>query len=314
MEISDKTQLLSVARARPKPAAQPLFDRVVLVGTGVIGGSLGRDIRRLRLAREVIAYGPDPDILQRSMMVGAIDRYTTEADKAMEGADLVMLAVPLGAFETVLRHICPHLGPDTIVSDAGSAKMCAIEAVAKVTGAVPPWFVPGHPIAGKERSGPEAAEEGLYAKHRVILTPTPETDIGAVRRVGELWSAVGAEVLTMRPERHDEVLAATSHLPHLLAFALVDMLGGMEERAEIFRYAAGGFRDFTRIASSDPTMWHDICIANDKSINVVLRAFAEQVEGLIEAIDSGDSEHLKGVFERAKARRDRYTQESRQGI
>jgi prephenate dehydrogenase len=223
---------------------------------------------------------------------------------------MVVLAVPLGAMQPVLGAIAGDLDAKAVVTDVGSAKLSVLEAVRAVFGSAPPNFVPAHPIAGTEMSGVEAAVEGLYQGRRVILTPLPETDPRASERVRAMWQAVGAEVLEMDAAHHDEVLAATSHLPHMLAYTLVDMLGRMEERVEIFRYAAGGLRDFTRIASSDPQMWHDICIANRDALVHALEHFHGDLGAALEAIRAGDGATIKALFERAKRLRDRYARES----
>ena len=228
----------------------------------------------------------------------------------MEGADLVVLAVPLGAMAAVLEAMGPGLASHAVLTDVGSAKRSVIGAACSAFGAVPENFVPGHPIAGTEHSGVEAALQGLFQGCRVILTPTAQTRPEAVNRVRDMWQAVGAEVLEMDPDHHDQVLAATSHLPHMLAYTLVDMLGQMEERVEMFRYAAGGFRDFTRIASSDPQMWHDICIANRDALVEALDRFHANLGVAVDAIRDGDGETIKEIFTRAKALRDRYAGES----
>ena len=183
-----------------------------------------------------------------------------------------------------------------------------IEDARQAFGVLPPGFVPAHPIAGTERSGVEASFEGLFEERRVILTPVEETAHGALERVRRMWEGVGADVVEMDAEHHDQVLAATSHLPHMLAYTLVDVLGGMEERREMFRYAAGGFKDFTRIASSDPQMWHDICFANRDALVGALEHFGAALEQAADAVRNGDGDALKSLFTRAKIRRDRYAE------
>ena len=219
---------------------------------------------------------------------------------------MVFLAVPLGAMRDVLASTRASLGPDAVVTDGGSVKGSVVADVAAVCGQLPPWFVPGHPIAGTERSGVDASFADLYRNRRVILTPVAETDPAAVERVEWMWRVCGAEVSRMSVAHHDEVLAATSHLPHMLAFGLVDALARMDETEEIFRYAAGGFRDFTRIASSNPVMWRDICIANRESLSAMLARFGVELTDLAQAIRFGDGQYLLEVFERAKAARDRH--------
>jgi len=224
----------------------------------------------------------------------------------VEGADMVFLAVPLGAMRGTLEAMRGRLTPQAVVTDGGSVKGSVIEDLRTVFGEPPGFFVPGHPIAGTERSGPEAAFATLYRNRRVILTPLAGTDPGAVSRVEAMWRLCGAEVSRMSPRHHDEILAATSHLPHLLAYSLVDSLARLEENDEIFRYAAGGFRDFTRIASSNPEMWRDICLANQRPLQGMLTRFAEELRELAAILEEGDGEALLALFERAKQARDNY--------
>jgi prephenate dehydrogenase len=206
-----------------------------------------------------------------------------------------------------------HLAPGAVVTDGGSAKGSVVADARAAFGDAIPRFVPGHPIAGTEQTGVEASFATLYRNRRVILTPLPETDREAVDRVAGMWGVCGAEVSEMSVEHHDEVLAATSHLPHMLAFGLVDTLARMEENDEIFRYAAGGFRDFTRIASSSPVMWRDICVANREALSRMLERFAEEMTDLADTIRGGDGDHLLEIFGRAKAARDRYVDGMRAG-
>ena len=287
-----------------------MIDRLCIVGVGLIGGSLAKDLRRLGLCGEIIGCSRKRENLERARELGIIDAYYLDPAKAVEGADMVVLAVPLGAMAAVLEAMRPGLATGAVLTDVGSAKCSVLEAARSAFGAIPENFVPAHPIAGTEHSGVEAALQGLFQGRRVIVTPAEETRPGAVDRVREMWQSVGAEVLEMDPAHHDEVLAATSHLPHMLAYTLVDMLGRMEERVEMFRYAAGGFRDFTRIASSDPQMWHDICIANRGALVDALDQFQADLGTAIDAIRDGDGKTIKEIFTRAKALRDRYAGES----
>jgi prephenate dehydrogenase len=208
--------------------------------------------------------------------------------------------------EGVFRSMRGHLAQDAVITDVGSTKGSVVADARRAFGAVPARFVPGHPIAGTESSGVEASFAELYRERRVILTPLPETDRQALARVSEMWRQCGATVTEMEVAHHDEVLAATSHLPHMLAFSLVDALARMKENDEIFRYAAGGFRDFTRIASSNPVMWRDICIANREALGAMLADFSNEMADLADAIRRGDGDHLLEIFERAKEARDRY--------
>lgn len=287
-----------------------MIERLCIIGVGLIGGSLAKDLRRAGLVREVIGCSRNPVNLERALELGIVDAYDVDAAKAVEGADMVVLAMPLGAMTGVMRAVGAGLADAAVLTDVGSAKLCVLEAARAAFGSVPENFVAAHPIAGTEHSGVDAAVEGLFEGRRVIVTPVAETGDGALARVRDMWQAVGAEVLEMEPAHHDEVLAATSHLPHMLAYTLVDMLGTMEERVEMFRYAAGGFRDFTRIASSDPQMWHDICLANREALVHALVHFQADLAIAIEAIRDADGETIKELFERAKRLRDRYTRES----
>lgn len=287
-----------------------MINRLCIIGVGLIGGSLARAARRAGACREVVGAGRNEAQLRKAVELGVVDRYSTRIAEAVAGADMVVLAVPLGAMEETLRQMAGHLMPGTVITDVGSAKGSVVAAARAVFGEVPANLVPGHPIAGTERSGVEASFAELFEGRRVILTPLAETDPQALRKVRDLWEAAGAEVVDMGVEHHDEVLAATSHLPHLLAFALVDTLARMDEGEEIFRYSAGGFRDFTRIASSDPVMWRDICLANHEAIVAMLGRYIAALEQLSGAVREADGAHLLDVFSRAKAARDRHTNNS----
>ncbi len=284
--------------------------RTCVVGVGLIGGSLVRDLRRQGVCARFVGASRHEENLRRAAELGVIDSYHTDVGAAVEGCDMVVVAVPLGAMREVFAAMRGRLADGAIVTDVGSAKAGVIGDARDVFGEVPARLVPAHPIAGTEHSGVEASVEGLYRGRPVIVTPTETTDREATAVVRAMWETVGAEVVEMEPVHHDEVLAATSHLPHMLAYTLVDALGRMEAHREIFRYAAGGFRDFTRIASSDPQMWHDICIANRDALAATLERFTDELAGAAAAIRAGDSETLKALFVRAKSLRDRYVVES----
>ncbi len=281
-----------------------MINRLAIIGVGLIGGSLARALRDAGHVREIVGHGRGFANLQRAVDLGVIDRVETTLPAAVRAADMVVLATPVGGMKKILRAIAPYLAPDAVVTDVGSVKGVIVDAARKLLGKRFANFVPGHPIAGTERSGVEASFASLYVGRRVVLTPLPETRAEAVQRVRAMWQAAGAEVVTMTVEHHDTVLAATSHLPHLLAYALVDMLARLEDSHEIFAYAAGGFRDFTRIASSDPVMWRDISLANRDAIVSLLKQYRREVESLIKAVAAGDGEKLHTVFARAKAVRD----------
>jgi prephenate dehydrogenase len=278
--------------------------RLCIIGSGLIGGSLALALKRAGRVGEVVGAGRHAETLERARELGIIDRYATDVAEAARGADIVVLAVPLLAMRGVFEQLLPVLAPGMILTDVGSAKMSVIEDARAVLGQKSRQFVPGHPIAGTERSGPEAAFAELFEGRRVILTPLSDNDEADVRRIAEMWRIVGAEVEAMTALHHDHVLAATSHLPHLLAFALVESLARMEDRQEVFRYAAGGFRDFTRIAASDPTMWRDIALANAAEIKGMLKRYLRDLEHLYQLLDAGDGEALYALFSRAKQARE----------
>jgi prephenate dehydrogenase len=284
--------------------AQPLIQRLCVIGVGLMGGSLARALREKGAVGEVVGAGRNEDNLRAAVRLGVVDRYDTDPARAVAGADAVVVAVPLDAIEPVLRAIVPHLSPGAVVTDVGSAKGSVVADVERIYGYIPPNFVPGHPIAGTEKSGVEASFATLFQRRRVILTPLAETAAAAHHLVRTMWELTGAEVVDMGVRHHDAVLAATSHLPHMLAYTLVDTLARLDDRAEIFRYAAGGFRDFTRIASSDPRMWHDICVANREQLLEMIALFSADLSQLAEAIRADDRAAILATFERAKRARD----------
>lgn len=281
-------------------------EKLCIVGVGLIGGSFALAARRHELFRRIAGVDADPDNLARARELGVIDTAHADPAEGAAGADLVLLAVPVGAFENLLRALKPAWSETTIYTDAGSTKGSVVEAVHRVFGAVPANFVPGHPIAGREKSGVTAADAELFQRKRVILTPTAETDPGALLRVAELWRALGAEVAEMPAERHDRLLAGTSHLPHVAAFALTHLLGRENEREDIFRYAAGGFRDFTRIASSDPVVWRDICLANRAALVERIEDLRGELACIAGLIERGDGDTLRRIFADANAARQRF--------
>jgi prephenate dehydrogenase len=283
-----------------------LISRLCIIGIGLIGGSLARALRNANAVTEIVGCGRDTAHLQKAQALGVIDRYATDPAEAVTGADMVVLAVPLGAMQGVMQRIAPALTPACILTDVGSAKGSVVEAAKQVFNEVPPTLIPGHPIAGTEKSGVEASFAELFQNRRVILTPTETSAAEAVQKVRAMWEVCGAKVVEMGVAHHDEILAATSHLPHMLAYALVDTLARMDDSREIFDFAAGGFRDFTRIASSDPEMWHDICLANHDALVKVLEAFSDDLRLLADAVRRADSEFLKDTFTRAKQARDEF--------
>ncbi|MEE9356770.1 prephenate dehydrogenase [Candidatus Vondammii sp. HM_W22] len=289
-----------------------MAQRLAIIGVGLIGGSLARALRAAGEVNEIIGCGRGKENLEKAVKLGVIDSYTHDTGKAVTGSDLIFLAVPLGAMAQTFAAMKGHLSENTVITDGGSAKGSVINDCKTALGELPSGFVPGHPIAGTENSGVEASFPELYQDRRVILTPTASTSKQALETVETMWHICGANVTTMSVEHHDEVLAATSHLPHMLAFSLVDSLARMKENDEIFRYAAGGFRDFTRIASSNPVMWRDICVANSEALSEMMRRYINEMTELAESIRKGDGDELLEIFSRAKAARDRYVEKANQ--
>jgi prephenate dehydrogenase len=283
-----------------------MIKRLAVIGVGLIGGSLARALRAAGEVGEVIGCGRGGPNLEKAQRLQVIDRYSHDIGEAVKGADMIFLAVPLGAMESTFDALKGNLADDAVITDGGSAKGSVVADCKAVYGEVLPNFVPGHPIAGTENSGVEASFAELYQNRRVILTPVEDTSPEATDKVEAMWRVCGAEVTRMSVEHHDEVLAATSHLPHMLAFSLVDSLARLKDNDEIFRYAAGGFRDFTRIASSNPVMWRDICISNKEALSKMMENYSAEMKELAETIRQGDGQHLLEIFERAKAARDRY--------
>jgi prephenate dehydrogenase len=293
---------------RNTPAPVPLVGRVVVVGLGLIGGSFAKGLRDSGLCHEVVGVDLNPTSRARAVELGVTDRCEADLAQACMGADVIQLAVPILAVERVLKLLADMDLGNAIITDVGSAKGSIVQAARSALPKHLARLVPGHPIAGSERSGVEASNGALFQRHKVILTPLAETDPAALALIDRLWRALGADVEHMDVERHDEVLAATSHLPHLLAFNLVDSLARRDESLEIFRYAAGGFRDFTRIAGSDPVMWHDIFQANRDAVLRQLDAYRADLDALRQAVEARDSDELLSVFKRARMAREHFGQ------
>lgn len=285
-----------------------MIKRLCLIGSGLIGGSFALALKRANAVEEIVAYDRNYAAAQRACELNVADRAESELAKAVEHADVIVLAVPMGAMAPVLKALAPLTQFEQIITDVGSAKARVVEDAVAAYGSLPARFVPGHPIAGTERSGVDAAFAELFQNRKTILTPLAETDEAAIEVVTQLWQSAGAQVVKMDVEHHDEVLAATSHLPHFLAYTLVASLVRMDDSEEIFCYAAGGFRDFTRIASSDPSMWHDICLANKDKVLKLVEHFESDLSALRQALESGHSEEMLKVFSTAKAARDRFAQ------
>ncbi len=280
---------------------------VLIIGLGLIGGSLARSVKATGFATEVRGYGYRDVSLKKGVELGVIDSYSLDLDEAMRDVDIVVLAAPTLIAGEMMEAVLPRLGEQAILTDVASVKGSLLEAAKQANGgAVPPQLVLAHPIAGSEQSGVEASTADLFVDHRVILTPAEETNPEALARIRAMWNSTGAEVVDLGVAEHDAILAATSHLPHILAYTLVDALAASDAREDIFRFAAGGFRDFTRIASSDPVMWRDIALANKAEILTAIDTFSEHLSTLHEAVQSGDGQQMHDIFTRAKAARDAF--------
>ena len=280
--------------------------QITIIGVGLIGGSFASALKKNGCEAEIVGCGRSLENLQKGVELGIIDRFESSIDVAVRGSELILLAVPVGSINKILPQLQSAIDTGAIVTDVGSTKGSVVDAVRNAFGDVPPRFIPGHPIAGTEKSGVEAAFPELFDNRRIILTPLESSDSEALEVVRNLWLQTGAEVSEMSVQRHDAVLAATSHLPHMLAFTLVDTLANLQEHDDIFRYAAGGFRDFTRIASSDPQMWHDICLNNKDALLSIIERFQSDLQGLTQSIRDGDGDAVRKKFERAKRERDAY--------
>ena len=283
-----------------------LFQRACIIGVGLIGGSLARAAKQKHLIGHISGYSRRLSHLQQASELGVVDSFSTDLAEAVDACDLIVLATPLKSMPAILDQLAKLVSDDVVITDVGSAKRGVIAAVINAFGKLPENFIAGHPIAGTEKSGVEASFAELYRQRRVILTPDASTSQITLGRVKQLWQGVGAEVETMSAAHHDEVLAATSHVPHVLAFTLVDTLAKMQEHSEIFRFAAGGFKDFTRIASSDPEMWRDISVENSDAILSVLKRFQSSLSELCGAIEQQDGEKIEQIYRRAKQARDEH--------
>ena len=280
--------------------------RVAVIGVGLIGGSLALALKAAKACGEVVGVGRDPRNIQTALELGVIDRIASNPADAARGAGLVIVATPMGQFEASFEAIAQTLGDTAIVTDVGSTKCDAIRAARKALGARVSQYVPAHPIAGAELSGAAAARPDLFRDRRVVLTPLHENSRAAIDSMRELWETCGARVASMTPEDHDAMLGAVSHLPHVLAYALVHEFALRENASELFSYAGGGFRDFTRIASSHPEMWRDICVANRDAIVGELDRYMLKLSEARVLLAEGNAPGLEKVFSEAKAARDRW--------
>ncbi len=280
------------------------LNKIVICGVGLIGGSFALALKQAHAVSEIVGMGRTAASLETAQRLGVINRATTNAADALRGADLVMLAMPVSHTEAVLRQIAPFLEPQTVVSDAGSTKQDVIAAARAVLGTKIDQFIPGHPIAGAEKSGAAAAQPDLFQGRRVILTPLEENPTVSIEKVRAAWQACGALVSELTAPTHDAIFAAVSHLPHLLAYALVHEFAGRENAPQLFDFAAGGFRDFTRIASSHPEMWRDICLANRAALIRELDAYQAELMRTRVLLASADGPGLEALFDKARNTRD----------
>ncbi|MCR9087017.1 MAG: prephenate/arogenate dehydrogenase family protein [Rhodobacteraceae bacterium] len=279
-----------------------IYDRVALIGLGLIAGSMAHAMRRADLAGEIVGTARSENTRRIAREIGLCDRVTETAAEAVEGADLVVLCVPIGAMDPVAREIAPHLKPGATVTDVGSVKRAVIDAVAPhLPDTV--HFIPAHPLAGTEHSGPRSGFAELFDNRFTVLSPDETTDPDALARLRALWEGMGANVEEMEPDRHDLVLAVTSHAPHLIAYTMVGVADDLRRvtDSEVIRYSAAGFRDFTRIAASDPTMWRDVFLNNKDATLEILGRFTEELFALQRAIRTGDGDHLHDYFTRTRA-------------
>ncbi len=281
-----------------------MINRLCIFGVGLIGGSLAMALRKAGYCKEVIGCSRNETHLLEAQELGVIDEFTTDPVDAVKNADVIFLSVPLAAMQPILERIKDHIPEQAIITDGGSAKGCVKQAAEDVFGSLPSRFILGHPIAGREKSGVSAAIDDLYQHRKVILTPAEHTDPEALATIKHMWENTGATVELLGVKEHDQILAATSHLPHILAFELVSTLSNSAVSDNVFNYAAGGFQDFTRIASSDPVMWRDICLQNKDAVLGMLGEFEERLTKLKRQIRDDDAEAILQSFTAAKMARD----------
>lgn len=279
-----------------------MINKITIVGVGLIGGSLAKALKEKNLAKTVFGYGRDRSRLEEAKKHNIIDDYSTQIEKAVSHSDIIVIATPVGTFRNIFSEVKPLIADDVIISDVGSTKTNIVDIAKEILGDKSQCFVPAHPIAGKEKSGFEASDGNLYNGKKVIITPIEDNSSESIQVIESMWKNVGAEVDFMSPQSHDDLLGMTSHLPHMLAFSLVNYLVDQNPSASI--YAGGGFKDFSRIASGDAVMWRDICLQNKDKIITHLRGYQSTVEELIDAIDQEESDKLELLFATAKKTRD----------
>ncbi|EGF32038.1 Cyclohexadienyl dehydrogenase [Oxalobacteraceae bacterium IMCC9480] len=280
-----------------------MLKKVAIFGVGLIGGSFALALTRAGRVDQIAGFGRSPEVLVRAQALGIIDTISASAEEAVRDADLVLIAAPVAQTGAILRAIAPHLQPGTVVTDAGSTKADVVAAARAALGDKIGQFIPGHPIAGREQNGPEAAIADLYSGKKVVLTTLPENSADDIDRVASAWQACGAQIHRLSAEDHDRVFAAVSHLPHLLSYALVDDIARKPHAELLFQYAASGFRDFTRIAGSSPEMWRDISLANQPALLGELDAYLDQLQGLRRMLVERDGAGLEAVYANAQQAR-----------
>ena len=279
-----------------------MINKITIIGVGLIGGSLAKAIKENNLAKVVFGYGRDLNRLEKAQKANVIDQFSTNLKEAINDSDIVIIATPVGSFKEILIEIKPFLTSKIVISDVGSTKTNIALIVSQMLGDYSNYFIPAHPIAGKEKSGFEASESNLFNNRKVIITPLETSSPDSINLIQKMWEGTGADVDFMSPESHDELLGMTSHLPHMLAFSLVNYLISKNPSASI--YAAGGFKDFSRIASGDAVMWRDICIQNKDQIIDHIRGYQKTLNSLVDAIENENSDELDLLFTSAKKTRD----------
>ena len=279
-----------------------MINKITIIGVGLIGGSLAKAIKENNLAKVVFGYGRDLNRLEEAKKANVIDQFSTNLKDAINDSDIVIIATPVGSFKEILIEIKPFLTSKIVISDVGSTKTNIALIVSQTLGDYSNYFIPAHPIAGKEKSGFEASESNLFNNRKVIITPLETSSTDSINLIQKMWEGTGADVDFMSPESHDELLGMTSHLPHMLAFSLVNYLISKNPSASI--YAAGGFKDFSRIASGDAVMWRDICIQNKDQIIDHIRGYQKTLNSLVDAIENENSDELDLLFTSAKKTRD----------
>lgn len=283
------------------------MNKICIIGVGLIGGSFALGLKnKLKKSQclSVVGFGRNETHLKKAKNLGVIDTYSLDIAQALSDVDLVLIATPVNSFKTILEMIKPHLNKEVVISDVGSTKGSVIANAKAVFGVMPENFVPAHPIAGKEKNGVTATDANLFNNKRVILTPLDNTNEQAIKRVREYWQTLGAKVEIMNHKTHDDLLAMSSHLPHMLAFSLMDYL--IENNSDALNYAAGGFKDFSRIASSDSAMWRDICINNPDEIVKHMTGFQQRLDKLSDLIKNGKTQEIEQLFTKARNARNKW--------